>query len=483
MLALRLHRYNENIAIMAIWKPRIDGRPGTRAAALLKALGDDIAAGVLAAGERLPPQRDLARALGLSPNTVMRAYSEAVSRGLVTGEVGRGTYVRQPAKSPALPTGLKTGSALERPSAGGPIDFSLNLPFAGEAAEVLRGTLGEMAKEGGLASLLDHQDPQARGRHENAGAQWIRRFGPNASGDTVVVSNGAQQGIFAALLALLRPGDTMLAEALTYAPLKSIARHLGVKVKAVAIDGEGLIPEALEAACATTKAKVLYLTPTLHTPTTAIMGEERRRKIAELAEKLDLLIVEDDVFGFLPEHRPPPISVHAGARTIFVTSLSKSVAPGLRIGYVHAPEAYVQAIRSAVALSSWMPPPLMAELASRWIEDGTVARLGERQREHAARRQAMAREILAGHEYQADPHGMHLWLPLPEAWSDEAFAAAAKEEGVLVQTARIFAAGSRTPDAVRLCVSHEAEDERVASGLRIVAKLLKREGSNEELVP
>lgn len=468
---------------MAIWKPSIDGRPGTRAAALLEALGEDVAAGVLQPGERLPPQRDLARALRLSPNTVMRAYSEAVSRGLVTGEVGRGTYVRQPAKSSGLPTGLKTGSALERPSVGGPIDFSLNLPFAGEAAEVLRGTLGEMVKEGNLASLLDHQDPQARGRHEEAGAQWVRRFGPKATGESVVVANGAQQGIFASLLALLRPGDTMLAEALTYAPLKTIARHLGVKLKPVAIDGEGLIPEALAAACGSTKAKLLYLTPTLHTPTTAILGEERRRKIAILAEKLDLLVIEDDVFGFLPEHRPSPIAVHAGQRTIFVTSLSKSVAPGLRIGYVHAPEAYIQAIRSAVALSSWMPPPLMAELASRWIEDGTVARLGEQQREHAARRQALAREILAGHECKADPHGMHLWLPLPEAWPDEAFAAAAKEEGVLVQTARIFAAGSRTPDAVRLCLSHEPSDERVADGLRIVAKLLGRAGSHEELVP
>jgi DNA-binding transcriptional MocR family regulator len=483
MLLLRLRRYNENIAIMAIWRPLIDHRPGTRAAALVEALADDIAAGLLQPGERLPPQRDLARALGLSPNTVMRAYSDAVGRGLVAGEVGRGTYVRQPQKSPSLPLGLKTGMALERPAAGGPIDFSMNLPFVGEAAEALRTTLGELAREPGLASLLDHQDPQARGRHENAGALWIRRFGPAAGGDTVVVSNGAQQGIFAALLAVLKPGDTMLAEALTYAPLKTIARHLGVKIKAVAIDGEGLIPEALEAACHGTKAKLLYLTPTLHTPTTAILGEERRRRIARLAAAHDLLLVEDDVFGFLPDHRPPPIAVHAGERTIFVTSLSKCVAPGLRIGYVFAPEAPVPAIRSAVALSSWMPPPLMAELASRFIEDGTAAQLAERQRRHAARRQVLAREILAGHEFAADPHGMHLWLPLPESWPDEAFANAAREQGVLVQTARTFAAGARTPDALRLCLSHEQSDERVERGLRLVAGLLGRPGSERELVP
>lgn len=463
---------------MAIWKPNLEGRPGTRAAALVAAIGDDIAAGVLKPGERLPPQRELASALRLSANTVLRAYSEAVSRGWVAGEVGRGTYVRPPSFSP----GLETRGALERPAPAGPIDFSLNLPFVGEAGEALRSALEEMARERDISAFLDHQDPLSRGRHEEAGAAFVRQAGPAASADSVVVSNGAQQGIFAALLALLQPGDTLLTEALTYAPLKTIARHLGVRVKPVAIDGEGLLPEALEAACRTSRAKLLYLTPTLHTPTTATLGEERRQRIARLVEEHELYLIEDDVFGFLPERRPTPLALLAPERTLFVTSLSKSVAPGLRIGYVHAPPSLTPAIRSAVALSSWMPPPLMAELATRFLQDGTAAGLGERQRAHAARRQALACEILAGHEYAADPHGMHLWLPLPETWSEASFAAAARQKGVLVQTARAFAAAPRCPDAIRLCLSHEPSEERVARGLRIVAELLRQDGRDDELV-
>jgi DNA-binding transcriptional MocR family regulator len=354
----------------------------------------------------------------------------------------------------------------------GPIDLSLGLPFAGDAGSALSVTLTVIAQSGNLAALLDHGDGKVRTKHLEAGAAWLRKLGLEAEGARVVLTNGAQQGIFATLLAVLRPGDTLLTEYLTYAPIKSLAQYLGIRVHALSMDDEGLIPESLEAACRTGSPKALYCTPTLQTPTTATMSERRREQVARIAAAHDLVVIEDDVFGFLPESRPPPLSVFAPERTVLVTSVSKSMAPGLRVGYVHAPDQLVFAISRAVTASSWMPPPLMAEIASRWIEDGTAARLNEAQRSHAARRHAIARELLAGFTHHAHPQGPHVWLPLPDHWTARAFTTAAEHAGVLLNPAETFATGPEAPAAVRLCLSHEISDERVARGLSIVAALL-----------
>ncbi|MGW2511527.1 aminotransferase-like domain-containing protein [Streptomyces scopuliridis] len=449
---------------MSAWIPSIEGALGTRAQAIVDAIGADIGAGRLQAGDRLPPQRDLAEALGLSPNTVMRAYSEATRRGYVVGEVGRGTYVRP---ADAVPQGNPVALARRL---DGPVDLSRGLPFVGAAGDALSATLTEIVRSGDLSALLDHGETW--GRHADAGALLLRGLGQAAEAESIVLVNGAQQGISATLLALLRPGDTLLTEQLTYAPLKALAAHLGVRIHALAMDDEGILPDSLEAACRSAAPKLLYCTPTLQTPTTATMSEGRRERIARIAAAHDLVIVEDDVFGCLPESRPLPLAAFAPEHTVLITSVSKSMAPGLRVGYVHAPDRLLPAISAAVAVSSWMSPPLMAEIASRWIEDGTAARLNEAQRSHAARRQDMARELLSGHVHHAQRQGPHVWLVLPEYWTARAFATAAERSGVLVNPAEAFATVTAVPAAVRLCLSHESSDERVRQGLTIVAALL-----------
>jgi DNA-binding transcriptional MocR family regulator len=212
------------------------------------------------------------------------------------------------------------------------------------------------------------------------------------------------------------------------------------------------------------------------------MVEARRREIAGIAESCGLPIIEDDVFGFLPRQRPKPIAAFAPEHTIFVTSVSKCMAPGLRIGYVHAPERLRPSLQAAVSMSSWMPPPLMAEIATRWIEDGTAARLNEAQRKNAESRQGMARSILAGHDFQADPSGFHLWLKLPESWRPDSFLASARRRGVELRTSETFLAGrQKARGSIRLCLGHEISNERVAKGLRTVADLLKQGGDDSVL--
>lgn len=452
---------------MAIWLPSIDMTASNLAHAIAGAIAADIASGRLAAGDRLPPQRILAYALGLSPDTVMRAYAEAGRRGLVAGAVGRGTYVRTPER-PVARGGLAPLSRIK----DGPVDFSRNLPFAGAAAPALASTLAGLAGERDLADLLDRGEERVRRPQAEAAAAFIGRLGLAADPGRILFANGGQQGILAALMTLTRPGDTLLTEALTYQPVKTLARHLGLRVVGVAMDGEGMLPAALDVACRRGGAKVVYLMPTLQTPTSATMSEERRREIVRLAAIHDLTLIEDDVFGFLPSARPAPIAAIAPERTLFITSVSKSMAPGLRVGYVVAPERWRSAIETAIAVSAWMPPPLMVEIARRWIEDGTAVRLNAAQQAHAARRQTLARRLLGDRPFAADAHGLHLWLPLPSGWSGAAFTSAALEAGVRVNPGDLFSVGAESILAVRLCLSYEVDDGRVEAGLRTVAGLL-----------
>jgi len=437
---------------------------------IVEALADDVSGGRLPAGTRLPPQRDLAHILGVSLNTVSRAYAEAAARGFTEGEVGRGTYVRAPGPRPTT----EDPASLNRP-ASGPIDFSRNLPPPGQASALLARTLATLAGDADLSGMLDTQTSSAQNnRHTRALAVWLEQVGLRVPPDSLVLTNGAQHGLLVALMASTRPGDALLTDPLTYAPLTPLARHLGVRILPVAGAEGRLNIDSLADTCARTAARVLYLTPTLHTPTATTLSTEEREALVSVARRHDLTILEDDVFGFLPPNRPPPLAALAPERVLYITSLSKTLAPGLRVGLVHGPTDRIRAVRAAVALSAWMTPPLMAEIARAWIEDGTAAHLTAHHRTETAARQALARDLLPADLLSADPHGFHAWLTLPPLWPAETFRVEAETRGVSVATAAPFAADPKQClNAVRLCLSHETNRTRVRTGLEIVAALLR----------
>ena len=463
---------------MAIWNPELAGRRGPKYLQIVEALAEDIASGALSPGMRLPPHRELAFALGVSANTTSRAYAEGVARALIQGEVGRGTFVRAPGV--AGPAG--DPADMRRPTTG-PIDLSRNLPCPGLVATALAETLAALGQSGRLEALTDYQTENDIAHHKEAAIAWLSRSGIAAKRDEAVVTNGAQHGILCALMAATRPGDLLLTEALTYAPIKAMAERLALKLKPVPLDDEGLCPDALDEICRSAAARALYLTPTLQTPTTATMGPDRRAEIAEIASRHDLVLIEDDVFGPLKPDRPQAIATLAPENTVYVTSTSKCLGPGLRVGFVRAAAALAKAIQNAVRLTCWMPAPLMVEIVARWIVDGTADRLTDRQRRHAASRQAVATTLFADHDVRADPHGLHLWLTLPSDWSASTFRAEAATRGVQIVDGAAFAVdpGAR-PNGVRLCLSHEPDKNRLVQGLETLRTILAERPADSSLV-
>jgi len=458
-----------NIVTMTSWAPDIRQRKGPRYLAIAEALADDAGAGRLRPGTRLPTHRDLADRLGLTVGTVTRAYAEAARRNLVSGEVGRGTFVRGPATRFAAP--LAAARAQE-----GLIDLSANHPprAPGDGEErALARSLGALSRRKDLARLLDYPPEGGSREHREAGAEWARRSGLDAPADRVLVSSGSQHGMTAVFAALLVPGDLVLTEALTYSGMKTLAGLLSLRLQGVALDDEGLRPDALAAACRARPPKALYCVPTLQNPTASVMSDERRREIADVAREHGVLIVEDDVHGRIPHRAPRPLSAFAPERAVYLTGTSKALAPGLRVGFIVAPEALVGRIAAAIRGTTWMAAPLMAEIAAAWIRDGTAEAILRRKRSEAASRQRLAGQVIGRFVDRAQPTAYHVWLSLPRPWRGEAFAEAARRKGVGVTPASAFAVGrAGAPDAVRVCLGAARDRAELERGLRVLADLL-----------
>lgn len=459
------------MTVMTTWTPELSSRGGPRYRAIADALAEDIATRKLPPGTRLPTHRELAYHLHVTVGTVTRAYAEAERRGLIGGEVGRGTFVKGAAVPPSPMSGLKEGMV---PGAGGPIDFAVGQPHVAGFGAVMADALARLAAEADLEKLLPYQPHGGVPAHRAAGAGWLARGGVDTTPERVVVTSGGQNGMTLALLAVAGNGDTILTEELTYPGIKVLAGTFGIKLQPVAIDGDGIIPEAFEAACRLYRPRALYTMPNLHNPTLAILPEDRRRRIASIAAEHGVTLIEDDVFGCLLEERPPPLATLAPDITLHVTSLSKSLAPGLRLGYLSAPLPFVPRVEQIVRALSWMTSPLAGEIARRWIEDGTADRLTLERRREAAFRRTMARTILGEEAVEVPPAAAaHVWLRLPEPWRREEFAAAAARQGVKVTLADAFVVGrASAPHAVRASLTGPAAREDVEHALRVLADLL-----------
>ncbi len=458
------------------WLPRLEGRAGPRYRAIADALQQDIQEGRLPQGSRLPTHRDLAWRLGVTVGTVTRAYVEAERRGLISGEVGRGTYVRP--LTPDYPERRIEDSAAARPGQNAPafVDLAGNEPPPAPLANEIGAALASVATDPELPELLRYRPSQGMRRHREAAQSWVARFGVEAPVERIVPTNGAQHAILLACSAAMRTGDVLLTEALTFFGIKSIARVLGLRLHGVEADEGGLSPAALDAAIRATGARALYAIPTLQNPTNVSMDEARRREIAAVCRRHEVVVIEDDIYNFLLETPLAPLHTYLPELSIYVTNLSKSVAPALRVGYLVGPQPLVDASLIAMRASTIMSSPLLQETAARLILDGTAWRNAVAIRAEVAARQVMAGRILGSYELHRQPTAMHIWLQLPEPWRREAFAAETKRRGVGVAAADVFATGRQSmPHAVRVSVSAANSRDELAVGLNVLAEILGSE--------
>jgi DNA-binding transcriptional MocR family regulator len=388
----------------------------------------------------------------------------------LSGEVGRGTFVR--------PSALD----IESPEHG-VLDLAVNslmpLPYMEELADRLAAAVPRSAG----ARIFGYQHHAGARHNRAAGSAWIGWTGLEAPLERIVVTGGGQHAILLSLMALAKPGDEILVEEFTYPGITDLAGHLHLRLRTVALDREGIIPASLDAACRTGKPTALYCISSFQNPTTAIMSEQRRQDIAMVALDHQLTVIEDDVFGFLAPEVKPLSSFLPEDQFFYITSTAKSIAPGIRIGYLLAPSAMIERLSVAVLRTMVNAPPAMAELSTSLITDGVAGRIVEWKRKEIAARQDIARRVLAGQDVQTQPNSPHLWMRLPEPWRTDAFVARARHRGVLLNSAESFVVGHETDvQAVRITLGPPATRSALEEGLNEIVRMVNRVPEAYELV-
>ncbi|MDH6451527.1 MULTISPECIES: PLP-dependent aminotransferase family protein [unclassified Streptomyces] len=422
----------------------------------------DIATGRLRPGERLPPQRKFARRHGIAASTAERAYGELVRRGLVVGEVGRGTFVK--ATTPVRP-----GRGLIE-DAGTPVNLELNYPSAEGQSELLGDALAPLLRPDVLAEALRPAAATGTPAAREAAAALLTTPGWCPDPSRILFTGNARQSVAAALASLVRPGGRVGVEELTYPVVKEIAARLGITLVPLATDEDGPRPESVAAAHRTAPLSALYVQPTLHNPTSVTMSPGRRHQLASVVADLGVPVVEDRIWSFLAE-ADDPFAAHAPDLTHVVDGLSKRVAPGLTVGFLVVPRERVDTVADAVRSGGWSAGRFALEAGARWTADGTVARLVEAKRADAAHRQRVLAECLDGFAVRSDPRAYYAWWQLPLPWRADTFTAAAAALGIAVTPGPSFAVDpSRTPDAVRLGLASAAVPD-LERALRTLAGL------------
>lgn len=449
---------------------------GAKYKRLAEAMELRILDGSIEGGAKLPPHRSLADRLGVTIGTVSRAYAELERMGLVVARVGDGTFVRQRDLERKRDIGF-SNFVEERPEQ---FDMSRNMHIPGAETSLLAQSLLELARNPQTLAEMTLYTPDAGlPRYRQAGARWLAHGDFRPQAEQVLCVNGGQHGLLCTLMALLRAGDTLVTEQLTYPGLISAARMLGIKLLGAAMDEEGLIPTALDELCRQHRISALYCTPTLQNPTTGVLSVARREALVAVCREHNLLIIEDEAHAVLVEDRPPPLSFYAPERSVLIGSLSKAVAAGLRVGYLHAPVPLISRIAAALRGSCWMATPLAMELASGWIESGIAEKLLGQQIIEIGRRKQLVEGLLQGLSYRTDPQCPHFWIEVPEPWRASDVEAELKLKNYLVATAEAFAVGrAAVPQFVRASVSNASHDDALLlQGFQALSNSL-RQGSD-----
>lgn len=455
--------------MVTIWHPQSLNPNKPKYLALADAIAEAVAAGELNPGTRLSTHRALADRLAVTVGTVTRAYAEAERRGLLEARVGSGTFVRRDSHSESFRIPEREPSTIQ--------DLGFTLPLDIGQQHYIRHELEAILRESGLLrELLGYTPETGLRRHREAACRWLAEDRIDCDADDVLLCSGGQHGLFTALTALCRSGDTVLSDGLTYSGFILAARYLHLRQVGLPMDAEGLLPDELRTACERYRPRALYLMPQLHNPTGIRMSDERKREILRICAEFRVTVIEDNVQSGLLAEKPLPMATLDPQRVVAISSCSKVLAGGIRVGFLVVPRHLKDRFRMAIRVNSWMVSPLLAEVAARWILSPERERMTRAQRDGLRERHAIARRILGGYGYAGHEDALHGWLPMPGHWRALEFTQIMAAQDIHLKAADVFAVGQfAAPQAVRLCLGAPVPDGKLEEVLATIARALDAE--------
>lgn len=478
----------ESQGAVAVYRQIADG--------ILEALRD----GRLAPGQQLPPSRDLSRELGVNRNTVIAAYDHLIRSGAASGHPGRGTFLAAARPAVARVEADRGGDAwfgtfaraVEGPGVGSLLTI-YRIATSHEGISLAGGyPAGDLmpiaAFERAMKRVLAERGAEVLSYGPTAGYAPLRETiaaemaskGSPADASSVLVTNGSQQALELTFRTLVDPGDAVLVENPTYTGAISVLGSLGARLVGVPLDDEGIRPDLLAHAMERHRPRVLYVQPTFHNPTTRVMGEPRRREILEIAARFRCLVVEDDWAGALRFDGVDLPSLHSldgGDHVLYISTFSKKLLPGLRVGWVAAPAPVFERLLALKQIEDCGTSPLVQAALHAFIEEGAqdehLTRVRAAYRSRCAAMDAAMREWLPeGVRWSVPEGGLFAWVTLPESVDGDQLFAAARERGVLVGRGSLFHVHGEGRNTLRLTFS-SATETQIRAGIAVLGELLR----------
>ncbi len=454
-----LHQAQGRVPLMANWAPVMELGSGTKYAAVAAAIAKGVDDGALMPGTRLPPQREIAEYFNVTIATVTKAIDLATRNGLVIARAGSGTYINQKgSQAPFKPTH---------------VDLSLNAPPAELTAQLLQESLQHTASSAEATSLFDYEPVPGSANNRAAGCAWMALRDHVVSPEQVLITHGAHEGLIVSLLALTEPGDSVLCEELNYAGLRRIGQMLRLKLVGIAVDEEGMVTDQVAGLIAKHRPKVIVCTPATHNPTSATLSHQRRLKLIESAKAASVPIIEDDIYGLLAGPESPPLAALWPEGVVLVTSLSKTVSAGMRVGYVVAPKTLTLPLRDAMLMLAWTEPSLQASMAAHLIGSGAAQQCVAIHRAEAQRRIDVALRTLGPFMFKPQSPTYHVWVDTGSTRPDD-IAIALYRQGIQVSPGSHFSVdGSLAPMALRISLGRVPSMQALESALQTVGRHLR----------
>lgn len=454
----------ENYAMS--WKPTKPSAGKPLYLALAEQLEADIAAGILLPGTKLPPYRELADYLDINVSTITRAFKVCKQKGLLSGTIGSGTFVSYDTTADTRVT--------REPDSPFTVEMGPIFPRTNTTEDV-SSMLKKMMTEPNFGKLLQYGDLDGSKWKKKAAAKLIRKAGYDTEADSLLPATGGQNAIAAILAGLFQAGDRIGTDPLTYPGVKTAAKMLGIELIPIEHENHEISEAGLLHSYKNEHIKGLYIMPDYHNPTTHIMSLSTRKMIARIAQEKKLVVIEDGAHSLQNAHPLPAVATFAPEHTIYIASLSKTVAPGFRLAYIASPLQYKSALSDALYTINLSLSPFLTELASRMIAAETVNRIIREHRQLTKNRNRLANQYLPKHLLLGADECIFRWLLLPNHDSGKEFEQLAQKSGVQVYASERFAVGkAKPPAAVRIVVTTPETCDELRTGLEVLKGLLDK---------
>ncbi|AJS58642.1 aminotransferase-like domain-containing protein [Paenibacillus sp. IHBB 10380] len=446
------------------WKPDKKQLVSPLYRSIASLLEYDILNGYLPPNTKLPPQRELADYLDINLSTITRAFKICEVKGLIYAVIGRGTFVTPNARNAIFMAESSEGQNYIEMGIVKPLDCSNGL-----VAEAIK----SIANNNYLEQLLDYRHPLGMPYHRMAARKWMQRFSMDAPVENIAITSGGQNALTLILISLFHPGDKIAVDTYTYPNFIELANILNIQLIPIEGDQLGMMPERLDAACRTNQLQGIYIVPSCNNPTAVTMDMNRRKDIAEIIKKHELILIEDDIYSFLAPEGYLPVSHFVPERFVYILSIAKSLSSGMRVAFIAYANSFVEKITYGIFNINIKTSALNAEVITELINTGVADRIIRDKKEMAKVRNELYQKYFQITNPHENPLSFFRWLPLSQLYQLKQFEQNALAHGIHVyHSDRFLAKKDESAQFIRISLTSAKDVDELDRGLCLLKRLL-----------